>query len=1019
VLFADVVHSMDISAAVGAERWREIVSELVNRSATVVRHYEGTVGSFTGDGIMAVFGAPTALEDHAVRACRAALEVQQEAARLAAEVQRRDGIDLQLRVGLNSGRVITGETDSGPMGYTAIGEQVGMAQRMESVAPPGGVMLSESTARLVERTAVLADAELVHIKGADAPVRARRLLGMAEDHWAARQESSLVGRRWEMAAVDGLLERAIDGRGGVVGVVGPAGIGKSRLAREVATLAADRGADVFTAYCESHTREISFHVVAQLLRSGTHIADLDRDAGRAQLRAQVPEANPEDLLLLDDLLGIADPDAQLPNIDRDARRRRLTALVNAASLARTTPAVFLIEDAHWIDEASESMLAEFLAVTAKTPALVVITYRPEYQGALARLAGAQAIALAPLSDSETATLTDELLGSDASVRDLAATIAARASGNPFFAEEMVRELVQRGVLEGERGAHICDTAIADVTVPATLQATIAARIDRLDADAKRTLSAAAVIGSRFGAELLTALSVDQVFDELVSAELIDQVRFTQNAEYAFRHPLIRTVAYESQLKSDRSELHRRLAAAIEAGVPELADENAALIAEHLEAAGDVRDAYDWHMRAGAWSTHRDAAAAWLSWERARQIADGLPADDEDRAAMRLAARLQMCGASTRVGPANRVDLLFEELRELCIAVGDNVSLALGMSGLVYEHMIHARVSEARQVVSEQLALAESVGNPAFAAGLSLVAIAVEYESGNVDVQLRWSQRVIELANDDPGKANQIFQSPQPTALAARGSARWRLGRPGWRDDFSQAMAMARGADPLSHAIVITYKYLPAIPCGALIADDTALREIDEALHIAEESVNDIALGVLRMTMGVALLHRDSVADQEIGLEQLGQVRELCLQERFYSVHLPVVEMYFARDTARRGHRDIAIPLMRDALDALFANDQLSWAISATNTLVEVLLARHADRDVAEASVAIDRLAAAQADDGLVVRDIMLLRLRALVAHARGDQGAYRELLDRYRAMATSLGFEGHMAWAKVMSADLH
>jgi hypothetical protein len=231
--------------------------------------------------------------------------------------------------------------------------------------------------------------------------------------------------------------------------------------------------------------------------------------------------------------------------------------------------------------------------------------------------------------------------------------------------------------------------------------------------------------------------------------------------------------------------------------------------------------------------------------------------------------------------------------------------------------------------------------------------------------------------------------------------------------------MARGADPLSHAIVITYKYLPAIPCGALIADDTALREIDEALHIAEESVNDIALGVLRMTMGVALLHRDSVADQEIGLEQLGQVRELCLQERFYSVHLPVVEMYFARDTARRGHRDIAIPLMRDALDALFANDQLSWAISATNTLVEVLLARHADRDVAEASVAIDRLAAAQADDGLVVRDIMLLRLRALVAHARGDQGAYRELLDRYRAMATSLGFEGHMAWAKVMSADLH
>jgi class 3 adenylate cyclase len=181
VLFADIVHSMDIAAAVGAERWREILSELVHRSSAVVQRYGGTVGSFTGDGIMAVFGAPIALEDHAVRACRAALQAQQEAARLADEVRKRDGVELQLRVGLNSGQVITGEIDSGPLGYTAIGEQVGMAQRMESVAPPGGVMLSASTARLVERAAVLAEAELVHIKGADAPVPA----AVARDGWTA------------------------------------------------------------------------------------------------------------------------------------------------------------------------------------------------------------------------------------------------------------------------------------------------------------------------------------------------------------------------------------------------------------------------------------------------------------------------------------------------------------------------------------------------------------------------------------------------------------------------------------------------------------------------------------------------------------------------------------------------------------------------------------------------------------------------------------------------------------------
>ena len=186
VLFADVVHSMDIAAAVGAERLREIMTDLVNRAAVVVQRYGGTVGSFTGDGIMAVFGAPVALEDHAVRACLAALGVQEEAKRLAVDVQERDGVELQLRVGLNSGQVIAGEIGSGPFGYTAVGEQVGMAQRMESVAPPGGVMLSASTARLVDGAAALGEPELVQIKGADKPVAAQRLLGMEERHRAHR-----------------------------------------------------------------------------------------------------------------------------------------------------------------------------------------------------------------------------------------------------------------------------------------------------------------------------------------------------------------------------------------------------------------------------------------------------------------------------------------------------------------------------------------------------------------------------------------------------------------------------------------------------------------------------------------------------------------------------------------------------------------------------------------------------------------------------------------------------------------
>src|ERR1700741_2326826 len=316
VLFADVVHSMDIAAAVGAERLREIMAELVNRATAVVQRYGGTVNKFTGDGIMAVFGAPVAVEDHAIRACLAALGVQEEAKRLAVDVQERDGVDFQLRVGLNSGEVIAGEIGSGPFGYTAVGEQVGLAQRMESVAPAGGVMLSASTARLVEGAAILGEFELVQIKGAEEPVPARRLLGMADGHRAAgRAESSLVGRRWEMATVEGLLDRATDGHGAVVGVVGSPGIGKSRLVRDVAAMAAAGGGEVFTAFCESHASDIPFYVVARLLRAAFRVADLDASAARTQVRARVPNAEPEDLLLFDDLVGIADPEAELPKID--------------------------------------------------------------------------------------------------------------------------------------------------------------------------------------------------------------------------------------------------------------------------------------------------------------------------------------------------------------------------------------------------------------------------------------------------------------------------------------------------------------------------------------------------------------------------------------------------------------------------------------------------------------------------------------------------------------------------------
>jgi len=1011
VLFADVVNSMDIAAAVGAERLREIMTGLVSRCASVVQRYGGTVDKFTGDGIMALFGAPVALEDHAFRACLAALDVQHETQRLAAEVQRCDGIALQLRIGLNSGQVITGEIGSGPMGYTAIGEQVGMAQRMESVAPPGAVMLSESTARLVEDAAVLGAPELVPIKGTDTPVPARRLLGIGAHEPARRGESPLVGRAWEMATVSAILDEAIGGAGCVVNIMGAPGIGKSRLVRESAVIAAGRGVSVFSTFCESHAREIPFRAVARLLRAGLGVSDLDERAARAAIRAEVPDAEPEDLLLLDDLLGIADPTVALPEIAPDARRRRLTALVNAISLARQTPGVYVIEDAHWIDEVSESMLAEFLAVIPQTPALVLITYRPEYHGALTRVSGAQTLALRPLTGAQTSALTAELLGSDPSITGLAAQVAARAAGNPFFVEEMVRDLAERGMVHGEPGAYIVRGDVAEVGVPATLQATIGARIDRLSPTAKHTLNAAAVIGSRFDIDLLANLIDGPDVAPLIEAELIDQVRFTPHPEYAFRHPLIRTVGYESQLKSDRAVLHRQLAATIEARGS--AEENAALIAEHLEAAGELREAFGWHMRAGTWSTNRDIAAAQTSLRRARQVADRLPDNDPDRIEMRIAPRTLLCASAWRVGGSG-ADTGFDELRDLCTAAGDKVSLAIGMTGQVMAQFTNAHRREASRLATEHTALLEAIGDSTLTVGLSFAALAAKFETGEMADVLRLAQRVIDVADGDPTTGNLIVGSPLAFALALRGAARWCLRIPGWKDDFAQGVAMARAADPISLAGVIYHTYTLAIPGGALLPDATALHETAHALQFAERSGDELAVHVIRSARGITLAHRDS-PQREAGFELLAQVRDAAVQQRFVLQIVPVVDIYLAHQKVRSGDLDGAIALARAVREDLSGSGGAIWTVLATTGLVEALMRRGGDGDLAEAQAAIDRLAAVPTDPGFVLHEIFLLRLRALLARARGDEAGYRDYRDRYRKLAAELGFEGHMALAEAMT----
>ena len=1010
VLFADVVRSMDLAAALGAERLREIMTALVTRATVVMTRYGGTVDKFTGDGIMAIFGAPVALEDHAFRACLAALDLQKEARELAAVIEKLDGQHFLLRVGLNSGQVITGDITSSPTSWTAIGEQVGLAQRMESVAPPGGVMLSDSTARLVEGTVELGETELVHVKGAQDPKPARRLMGASVGLRRRRTtETTLVGRTWELASITGMLDEAIGGAGCVVGLVGPAGIGKSRIVREMTRQATSRDVDVFTAYCESHTSDMPFHAAAALLTASLEIAGLEKGAARAKVRERVA-ADADDLLLVDDLLGIADPGVEPPAIDADARRRRLTGLLDIALMARRRPTVFGVEDAHWIDAPSEVILTSLLEVAPQTPTVVLVTYRPEYRGALANAQGAQTITLRPLSNSQTAALINELLGRDSSVQGLVDHIADRAAGNPFFAQEIVRDLVERGVLEGVRAKYICSVDLKDIRVPATLQAAIAARIDRLGAAAKRTLSAASVIGSRFSPDLLTALGVTPSLDELIDAELVTRVQFTAQRDYAFKHPLIRTVAYESQLKSDRTELHRRLAGIIQA--QSCGDERAAAIAEHFEAAGDLRAAFDWHMRAGQWLTNRGIAAARTSWERAKHVADNLPADQRDLLALRIAPRTLLCASAFRGG--GRVDDTgFEELRDLCNQADDPRSLAIAMAGLPSTMMLLNRHQEASALATQHEQLVESIGDPTLIVGLLHSVIAARVHAGQAAAAMTTAQRVIDGAAGDPTMGELLIGSPLAQATMLRGVAQCMLGNPGWRDDLAQAVTLAAGSDPVTQVIVTAYPFGILLLNGVSTADDELFEVAGQALKTAEQSGDDFTLGIAQFAYGAAALTRGD-SDPAVGAEVLDEAIELGVRLDNALGQIPP-GIALAAHRARFGNIDGAIRMARRLLGEIYDGDEMLLRGPATLALVEGLLKRGTEEDVREARSAVDRLAAVPTDPGFVLFDLPLLRMRALLAQTDDDYATYCDFRDRYRTMAKALDFQGHMALADTMT----
>ena len=465
VLFADVSGSMDLAEQEDPEEWREIMQRFFSSLADTVTRFEGTVDKFTGDGIMAIFGAPIAHEDHARRACYAALQMLDDVAEYAAELRRAKGLNFSTRIGINSGEVVAGAIDGGGGStYTAIGHTVGLAQRMEALAEPGKAYLTESTAELARGYLDLRDLGEFEIKGASRPVAVFELAGVGQarsrlDLARERGFSNFVGREEELARLEAALARARGGEATAMGVVAEAGIGKSRLYHEFAQRCRGEGLEVFEAQAQAHGRSIPFMPILQMLRSFYGIGDRDPEQmAREKIAGRSLLLDPDfaaDLPLIFDFLGVPDPERPVPKMNPEGRGRALGDFLCrlVSNPARSKTLVLIVEDLHWIDEGSQMMLHGLVEGMEGTPTLVLVNYRPEHTPAWSESPVYETVDLQPLDREDTAKLLRDIIGCDPSLDGIDEPIHERTGGNPFFIEEIVRELDESGYLEG-RTRHL-------------------------------------------------------------------------------------------------------------------------------------------------------------------------------------------------------------------------------------------------------------------------------------------------------------------------------------------------------------------------------------------------------------------------------------------------------------------------------------------------------------------------------------------------------------------------------------
>ncbi len=694
VLFADVKGSLDLAEQVDPEEWHRILNRFFEILSDGVHRFEGTVNQYTGDGIMALFGAPIAHEDHAQRACYAALYLRETLRRYAEELRRERGLNFSARMGLNSGEVVVGKIgDDLRMDYTAQGHTVGLASRVEQLAEPGAVYLTEGTAKLVFGFFRLRDIGPFQLRGVREPTRVYDLQGVGPmrsrlDVARSRGLTRFVGRDKEMEVLEANLASALEGKGQVIGVVAEAGIGKSRLCFEFLERCKARGILTRRTHCVAHGKSIPLLPVLNLLRDYFDLTERDSDQiAREKITGRLlllDKAFEESLPLLFEFFGVQDPNVPALEMDPEARQKQLFEVAKQMARARSErePAAMLFEDLHWIDGASDAFLETIVEVVPETRTLLLVNFRPGYRSRWTKKSSYQQISLLPLARQEIEELLRDLLGTDPSLEGLADHIRERTGGNPFFIEEVVQALVEGGSLEGTKGGYRLVRPVGGIKIPGTVQAVLAARIDRLGQEEKSLLQTAAIIGKEFTEEVLKRIAdlsgagLAAAIQALKEAEFIYEESLYPEVEYSFKHPLSQEVAYHSQLSERRAKMHRAVARAIAELYPDKLNERAALLAHHWEQAGDNLEAAGWSRRAAEWATGSDPAEALRHWRKVRTFLETVP-ESKETVELAMTACIQNLRLGWRLGLSEEEAAdLFEEGKALASRSGDNRSLAL-------------------------------------------------------------------------------------------------------------------------------------------------------------------------------------------------------------------------------------------------------------------------------------------------------------------------------------------------------